>query len=199
MRLIYIYIISSLLFGSSENPHFDIFPINEPLMEQLERGEIVVIKTDQDFGDAEHYQVYGLIDADVERIFKAIDDFDDYPKFMPRFEKVDETNDANIYIFNIILPLNIKYKYKIKTKKWVEKPNLWLAWETIEWEENSIEETWGQWYLEPYNNQTLIHYQIYTDPGYIPFGFGWIVDVLTKNSLPEIVKNLKEWTENNEN
>ena len=94
--------------------------------------------------------------------------------------------------------MNIKYKYKIKIKK---SSPVWLAWETVPWEENSINETWGQWYLKPYgksNNQTLIQYQVYTDPGYIPFGFEWIINVLTKGALPETVENLKLWVEKNE-
>ena len=102
------------------------------------------------------------------------------------------------YIFNITLPMNIKYRYKIKINK---SSPIWLAWETVPWKGNSINETWGQWYLKPYgksNEQTLVQYQVYTDPGYIPFGFEWIIDIMTRSSLPETVKNLKKWVEINE-
>ena len=78
---------------------------------------------------------------------------------------------------------------------------MWLFWKTVPWEKNSIKETWGQWYLEPYGesgNKTLVRYQVYTDPGYIPFGFEWIIDIMTRSSLPETVENLKKWVEKNE-
>jgi len=205
LRLFYHYILLLLfLFAYSETPHFDLFELNDKIIEEIEQGKIITIKTNKDFGKAEHYQVYGIIDANIETVFNAVQNFDNYPEFMPRFdyvEKIENSDNINTYIFNILLPLSIKYKYKIKSKDYMGKTSAWLAWETIPWEENSIKETWGQWYLKPYensDNKTLVQYQIYTDPGYIPFGFGWIVDALTKKSLPEIVENLKIWIEQNE-
>ena len=204
MRLIYCYILLFILFGESKKPYFDLFELNEIIISQLENNKIVTIKTDKNFKNAEHYQVYGIVNANIEDVFKAVENFDNYHKFMPRFDsvqKIEESNNLKEYIFNIILPLNIKYKYKIKSKEHYEKSYAWLAWETIPWEENSITETWGQWYLTPYNgsdNQTLIQYQVYTDPGYIPFGFEWIVDIMTKKSLPKTIENLKYWVEENE-
>ena len=153
------------------------------------------------FGKGKHYQVYGMVNNPPKNVFKAVENFDDYQYFMPRFksaEQVELTDTLISYIFSIELPMNINYQYKIKVHKSLEKSVYWLAWETIGWEENSIEETWGQWYLQPYgdyNQQTLIHYQVYTDPGYIPLGFKWVVDILTKGSLPKTVGNLKMWVE----
>ena len=204
MRLIYYYILSTFVFGYSEKPFFPIFKITNATIQDLESGNIVVIETEKDYGDAKHYQVYGIIDANLNEVFDAIENFDDYPHFMPRFDFVEplETSDTlRSYIFNIKLPMSIKYKYKIKIKKSVTDTISWLAWETIDWEENSIEETWGQWYITPYGElkkQTLVQYQVYTDPGYIPFGFEWIINVLTKGALPETVENLKLWVEKNE-
>jgi len=146
-----------------------------------------------------------LMGAAAGSVKTVIKNFDDYKKFMPRLESADlimDTDTLLSYIFNIRLPMNIKYKYKIKIHMSKKSESTWLAWETIDWEENSIEETWGQWYLTPYGinkEQVLVQYQVYTDPGYIPFGFKWLVDVLTKNSLPETVGNLKKWVEQNEN
>ena len=204
MRLIYYYILLSFLLGSQQS-YFNLFTLNDSLIQKIELENIIVIKTEENYGDGQHYQVYGIINNNLIEVFNAIENFDDYKKFMPRFESADLIMDSDTllsYVFNIRLPMNIKYKYKIKMHKWKGERMAWLSWETIDWEKNSIEETWGQWYLTPYglnNEQTLVQYQIYTDPGYIPFGFKWIVDVLTENSLPETVGNLKEWVEKNEN
>ena len=67
----------------------------------------------------------------------------------------------------------------------------------MNWEENNIEDTWGQWVISPYPNTqcTLVQYQVYTDLGYIPFGLGWVVDFLTEYSLPEVLLNTKEYIE----
>jgi hypothetical protein len=35
----------------------------------------------------------------------------------------------------------------------------------------------------------LAWYHVYTDPGKIPTGFGWIVNILTKGSMPDILRN----------
>ena len=198
MRLIYYYILSTLLFGISSKPNFDIFELSESIIQDLNKNKIVTIKTDIDYGKGEHYQVYGIINANISEVFDAVDDFDNYHEFMPRFEHAECISPSD-YIFNITLPMNIVYKYRIKINK--SNP-VWLAWETIPWEQNSIDETWGQWYLEPYGeskDKTLVQYQVYTDPGYIPFGFEWIINIMTEKSLPETVRNLKYWIENNEN
>ena len=204
MRIIYYYILSCFLLGL-EQPYFNLFDLDSLLIQKIESGEVVVTKTLNDYGVGEHYQVYGIINSNITDVFNAITNFEDYPKFMPRFESanlVENSDSLLAYIFNINLPMNIKYKYKIKMQVLQSLESSWLAWETIDWEENSIEETWGQWYLTPYelnNNQVLVQYQVYTDPGYIPFGFKWIVDVLTKKSLPETVSNLKQWVEKRAN
>ena len=203
MRLIYYYIILSFLFSDSNDPYFEIFELDKKTIKSIESGDIVTVKTDKNYGDARHYQVYGIINQDISKVFDAIENFDNYPEFMPRFDYAEsiEVSDSLIsYIFHITLPMNIKYKYKIKMKRYKSNSYAWLAWETIPWEGNSINETWGQWYLTPYNdnNKTLVQYQVYTDPGYIPFGFEWIINIMSEKSLPETVKNLKTWVENNE-
>ena len=202
MRLIYYYIFLCILFPYSDKPFFDLFKLNNNIIAQIEKGNVVTIKTDTLLGPGEHYQAYTLVNANITDVFKAIENFDEYPKFMPSFDSVEtiyNSDTLTTYIFNIILPLNIHYKYKIKSKEYINSSCAWLAWETIPWEENSIKETWGQWYLTPYqgsNRKTLIQYQVYTDPGYIPFGLEWIIDIMTKKSLPKTIKNLKIWIEN---
>ncbi|MCI5125930.1 MAG: hypothetical protein D3925_16025, partial [Candidatus Electrothrix sp. AR5] len=42
---------------------------------------------------------------------------------------------------------------------------------------------------------SLVLYHVYTDPGKIPFGLGWIVDFLGKDSVPEVLVQTKELAE----
>jgi len=41
------------------------------------------------------------------------------------------------------------------------------------------------------DNQVLAYYRVYTDPGKIPFGTGWIVDILTQKSIPNIISRTR--------
>ena len=218
MRLIYYYILITSLLGYTSIAPLPIFELSKDTIKKLDQNEIVTIKTDlgkennksaifnTEFYegyianpiDGEHYQIYGVINANINEVYHAIENFDNYSKFMTRLEQVEYINPIE-YIFHITLPMDIRYQYRIKIKK--TNP-IWLAWDTVPWKENSIKETFGQWHLEPYKgsaNKTLVRYQIYTDPGYIPFGVEWIVDIMTRVSLPKTVKNLKTWIENNEN
>ena len=162
--------------------------------------EIVINKTTKSFGNGKHFRVYGQIKAPINEVFNVINKEEEYPKFMPRFNDVKylyTENNFSYYTFHISLPLNIKYQYKIKINEYQNKDVAWITWELVDWEHNSIADTWGQWYFTSLNNSeyTLIQYQTYIDPGYVPFGAGWIIDLLTHTSLPQIVKNSKEYIE----
>lgn len=59
----------------------------------------------------------------------------------------------------------------------------------------AIVDTYGQWILEMVpgqDDQVLAYYRVYTDPGHIPWGAGWIVEGLTKSSVPDIIKKTRE-------
>ena len=201
MRLIYHFILFISLLLSSK-PQFELFELSPHIINQIENNKTITIKTDRNYPNGEHYQAYTIVNSNIESVFDAVENFENYPNFMPRFDSVQtiqNTDSTKEYIFNIILPLNILYKYKIKSKEYIGTDSAWLSWETIPWEGNSINETWGQWYITPYNgskNRTLIQYQVFTDPGYIPFGFEWIVNIMTKKTLPKTIENLKVWIEN---
>jgi len=61
--------------------------------------------------------------------------------------------------------------------------------------EETIVDTYGQWILEVFPGTTprvLAYYRVYTDPGKVPLGTGWIVDFLTRQSVPDIIKRTRE-------
>ena len=106
MRLIYCYILTTILFGYSEKPYFDIFELDESIINDLNNGKIVTIKTNNNYGNGEHYQVYGIINANIIDVFNAVENFDNYSEFMPRFDYANRINPSK-YIFNIWYP----YRY----------------------------------------------------------------------------------------
>ena len=197
---IWLLLALNMELGFSSQYPMQLYPINEHDSLLILSDKIVINNTAESFGDGEHFRVYGQIKAPMEVVFNIINKEEEYPKFMPRFTDVDylyTDNNSSYYTFHIGLPLNIKYQYKIKITESQNKESAWIAWELVDWEKNSIADTWGQWYFTPLKNNsyTLIQYQTYIDPGYIPFGAGWIIDLLTRTSLPQIVKNSKDYIE----
>ena len=128
-----------------------------------------------------------------------VKDFQSYPQFMPHIVNVDAvaTDRGTNFRYFLQLPLSIEYQYQISDQSYVSSNEAWLTWKISSWEENNIEDTWGQWMLTPYKDNlfTLVQYQVYTDLGYIPFGLGWVVNFLTEYSLPEVLLNTKEYIE----
>lgn len=39
--------------------------------------------------------------------------------------------------------------------------------------------------------KTVVQYYVYTDPGSVPLGAGWIVDSMSKDSLPKTLEALR--------
>ncbi len=151
------------------------------------------------------YEAKGLIKAEISEVYKNITAFKEYPSFMPKVSKVDilEKSDKDATLnFTLDLPLNKVKKYRVKMNYKIHPDHAKIIWEKIDWpglkKSETIEDSKGYWILQNFPDKkgyTLVTYHVYTDPGHIPFGMGWIVDMLTKNSVPDVVKNLKEKVE----
>ncbi len=191
-------------FSLANDTPYPVYHLNTDHWQNLFNGEVVVIQTTTDLGDGEHFQAYILIEAPIEDIFGVVSNFSEYNQFMPRVQDVLSTNseDSTLFFTYIIdLPLGLEYKYRISINTFTSDSLNWLSWQMEDWNENSIVDTWGQWVLSPLKNDPktiLVQYQVYTDPGYIPYGLGWIVEMVTKNNLPEILINTKKHVKKNE-
>ena len=114
----------------------------------------------QTYENGEHFCVYGIIDEPIDKVFKIISKEENYPNFMPRFTAVDyhyTNGNYSYYTFHIGLPLSIEYQYKIKITEFQSDEFAWIAWELVDWKENSIADTWGQWYFTPVDNNKNLH------------------------------------------
>ncbi|MDX8381971.1 MAG: hypothetical protein R8M14_07660 [Ghiorsea sp.] len=75
-----------------------------------------------------------------------------------------------------------------------------MCWHKVDWpgldSEETIKDTSGYWSFQAKGkNQTLLHYYTKTDPGHVPFGLGWIVAYLTKETVVDLLTNTKERAE----
>lgn len=168
----------------------------------IEEGKILVreLPTLQKEGRA--FRAIGLISADVDEIYQTLKDFDAYPEFMPNLEEIEVLErDGNTVILNytLDLPLNKVKKYRLSSHYKMEEDSAVITWEMIPWpglkESEKIEDTTGFWKLRKYPDKkghTLAVYHVYTDPGPIPVGLGWIVNILTESGVPDVVINTRE-------
>ena len=165
--------------------------------ELLSSGDVVLRKVTNGKKGAKTFEAVGLIKATVSDVYQVLVKFEDYPKFMPNVSKCEvlkRTDDTAILNYTLSLPLGKVKKYRLKMTFQNEKSRGTLKWKLIEWQglkkSETIEDTTGYWLLEEYPEKAghiIALYHVYTDPGPIPLGLGWIVDILTKNSIPDVM------------
>jgi len=60
----------------------------------------------------------------------------------------------------------------------------------------TIKDTEGYWLIKKHpkeKDRVMMIYHVYADPGNIPFFLKWIVDMLTKESIPETLHKTREY------
>jgi hypothetical protein len=163
----------------------------------LSSGEVVLREVTNGKKGAKTFEAVALIKATVSDVYQVLVKFEDYPKFMPNVSKCEvlqRTDDTAILNYTLGLPLGKIKKYRLNMTFQNDKSRATLKWKLIEWEglkeSETIEDTTGYWLLKDYSEKAehvIALYHVYTDPGPIPPGLGWIVDILTKNSIPDVV------------
>lgn len=145
------------------------------------------------------FEAIALIHGTVDEIYAVLQDRERYSEFVPnvsRVEVTDTTETLGRANFTLKLPLGKMKKYRVEY--WSERKDakLRMFWKLIPWvgpalpESDTIVDTTGYWSIQPSEKDSylLVLYHVYTDPGKIPTGLGWIVDILTKDSLPDLLK-----------
>lgn len=142
-----------------------------------------------------------IIDAPLPNLCAIIQNFADYPSFMPSVEKTAVArgaDEATLVDMTLKLPLGKVKKYRLKMTPKSAPKSCQLAWKMVPWPglkpEETIADTSGYWQLTPAPadaHKTVVKYVVYTDPGPVPLGMGWIVDSLSKDSLPKTLEALR--------
>ena len=203
IRLLLLSIFVMVLMLPNEKP---IAAANIELVQQerelLSSGDVVLREVTNGKKGAKTFEAVGLIKATVSDVYQVLVKFEDYPKFMPNVSKCEvlkRTDDTAILNYTLRLPLGKVKKYRLSMTFQNEKSRATLKWKLIEWQglkkSETIEDTTGYWLLEEYAEKAghiIALYHVYTDPGPIPLGLGWIVDILTKNSIPDVMIKTRE-------
>ena len=171
----------------------------------IEQGEIIVREIPTTHQNGRTFKAIGLINAEVSHIYQTLQDFESYPEFMPNLEKIEllkHDADSAVLNYTLDLPLNKVKKYRLSSNFRKDKNSALITWKLIPWpglkESEKIKDTTGYWSMRNYpykKGYVLAVYHVYTDPGPIPTGLGWIVDILTQHSVPRVVVNTRQRVE----
>ena len=142
-----------------------------------------------------------IINAPMQKVCATIQDFAHYPEFVPNTAKTHVTPQADktsLLEVTLNLPLGKIKKYRLKMTPQVTAQQCRLAWAQVPWEglkqEETIADTTGHWLLSPLagnEGKTVVRYYVSTDPGPVPLGLGWIVDSMSKDSIPKMLEALR--------
>jgi tetratricopeptide (TPR) repeat protein len=165
------------------------------------KGKTIVHKVGDFEKNSQEYDAIGLIEGTVEQVSSLLADFKSYPKFMPNVSAItvrSSTGPAAVIDYKLGLPLGIVKRYRLKFRAKKEDAIYQLSWKKVPWPElrakATVVGTYGQWIVEDFpgkNGYVLAYYRVYTDPGKIPLGTGWIADALTKQSMPKMFKKIQ--------
>ena len=173
----------------------------EKYKKSIARGKTTVHKVGDFEKSAQEYDAIGLIEGTLEQVSGVVADFKNYPKFMPNVSEItvrSSAGQAAVVDYKLGLPLGIVKRYRLKFWSKKEDTRYQLSWKKLPWPElrpkETVVDTYGQWIVEDFpdkDNHVLAYYRVYTDPGKIPFGTGWIADALTKKSMPEMFRRMQ--------
>lgn len=159
----------------------------------VSQGEIIVREIDAGDRNGRTFEAIGLINAPRKNVLTVLEDYKKYPEFMPNVSRVDiveQSGNEAVLNYTLTLPLGKIKKYRLRISADTTDQLSVIAWQLLEWPElktqETITDTNGYWRIDGKDEKTsLVLYHVYTDPGPIPLGLGWIVDVLSKHSVPE--------------
>lgn len=167
----------------------------------IAKERIVVQKIAGHSKNAEEYDPMGLIEGTLEEVTGILTDYKSYPAFMPNVKEISirSSSDEGVIVDHKLgLPMDFVKKYRLRYWAKREENRIQLFWKKMPWPElkskETVVDTWGQWILEEYpqqNHQILAYYRVYTDPGNIPLGTGWIVEIMTKDSIPNVIEQTR--------
>jgi ribosome-associated toxin RatA of RatAB toxin-antitoxin module len=165
-------------------------------MKSVSKGEIIVREIETIGKKGRTFEVIGLIKASGKCVVKILKDYKKYPEFMPNvsnIEILEQINNDSLLNYTLSLPLGKIKKYRLRmSERTPESKITILEWQMQKWpelkSEETISDTTGYWRIEEINEKlSLVTYHVFTDPGPVPFGLGWIVDVLSKKSVPDVL------------
>ena len=132
----------------------------------------------------------------------VLQDYEGYPKFMPDVEEISvriSPNGGKIVDNRLGFPFGFVKKYRLKFHSNSADGRTLISWKKLPWpglkDSETVVDTYGQWIIEDFqdkDSQVLAYYRVYTDTGQVPFGTGWLVDPMTRDSIEKMFKAIRK-------
>ena len=190
--------LSFLLLACAAGTAFATEPID---MRHLSESTVVLADVSKTGDTGKSFVAATIINAPLPELCALLQDYEAYPRFMPSTQstKVSQTGPSfSVIDVTLKLPMGKIKKYRLRMEPKTSAQSCVLAWKLQPWpglkQEETITDTVGSWQLTPAATpgKTVVKYTVYTDPGPIPFGAGWIVDSLSKDSIPQTLEALRK-------
>lgn len=169
---------------------------------KLSDSSVTMLDVSQPNAPGKSFIAGTVIDAPMTTLCTTLRDFPAYPSFMPNMAQtrvVRTDGKSSVVDMTLKLPLGKIKKYRLQMEPSTSDQLCRLSWKLVPWEglkpEETIVDTTGYWHLAPLasdKNKTVVKYFVYTDPGAIPTGLGWIVDAMSKDSIPKTLEALRK-------
>ena len=147
------------------------------------------------------YAAVTLIDAPVAKLCAIVQDYAAYPSCMPNTANtqiVSSADERAVIDMTLSLPLGKIKRYRLQLDAKHGGDTCQLSWKLLPRADlavdDTIADTTGYWLFTPLpanHNKSVVEYFVYADPGPVPFGLGWIVDIMSKKSLPNTLEALR--------
>ncbi|WP_342113943.1 SRPBCC family protein [Pseudoduganella sp. OTU4001] len=143
------------------------------------------------------FTAWTLVPAPVPRLCALVQDYASYAAYMPNTKSAQTVGAGDGYVLvdlTLDLPLGQEKKYRLRLEPQTDATQCRLSWRLVPSglpQADTIADTTGYWLFKPEGGKTLVEYHVYADPGPVPFGFGWIVDMMSKRSLPRTLEALR--------
>lgn len=173
-----------------------------PDLASLAGGTVQVAEAPSPGLPGKAFTAWTLVQASVPRLCAMVQDYPSYSSYMPNTRSALPVGEGDGYVLvdmTLDLPLGQQKKYRLRLEQQAQTDatQCKLAWRLVPTglaPADTIADTTGYWLFTPIpgeSGKTLIEYHVYADPGPVPFGFGWIVDMMSKRSLPRTLEALR--------
>jgi hypothetical protein len=168
---------------------------------ELAGGAVSVVQAPTGGQPGKAFTAWTLVAAAVPRLCAMVQDYASYSSYMPNTKSALPVGAGEGYVLvdmTLELPLGQEKKYRLRLEpQQSDAAQCKLAWRLVPAglpAAATIADTSGYWLFTPAPGdgaQTLVEYHVYADPGPVPYGFGWIVDMMSKRSLPRTLEALR--------
>jgi len=173
-----------------------------PDIASLSGGTVQVAEAPNPGLPGKAFTAWTLVQASVPRLCALVQDYASYPSYMPNTKSALPVGEGDGYVLvdmTLDLPLGQQKKYRLRLEQQpqADAAQCKLAWRLVPTglaPADTIADTTGYWLFTPIPGESggsLIEYHVYADPGPVPFGFGWIVEMMSKRSLPRTLEALR--------